>query len=123
MVTFWIQKPGDTVFLLGDVEHLLHTFPGALALRLSEVQQIGTVAVDDGAEGEAVAPGFGEVLDGDAGILVCRLLRPSQQIVLRRNVRFRLADDYVGDLQDEEQINRRFAKGVKRRSAQFSKHT
>ena len=43
------------------------------------VDEIGSVSVNDGAECFAVSPGFGKVLDFDAGISVRQVFAPKQQ--------------------------------------------
>lgn len=57
------------------------------------VDQIGPVPVNNGTEGETVPPGLGEVLNADARVFVRGFLGPSQQVVLRGNVRFLAYDD------------------------------
>lgn len=98
ILTFWIQKPGDTVLLLGNEEHRLQTFPGPLAAHSAPVDEVRPVSVDDRAEGQAVSPGLGEVLDLDAGVFVRGTFGPAQQIVFGGDVGL-LADDDVGDLE------------------------
>lgn len=53
--------------------------------------------MDDRAEGQAVSPGLGEVLDLDAGVFVRGTFGPAQQVVFGGDVGL-LADDDVGDL-------------------------
>ena len=95
--TFWIQQSGDSVFSFGDVEGRFHALAGSLRFDGAPVDQIGSVSVDDGAEGKSISPGLGEVLDVDSWVLVGGAFRPSEEVVLGGNVRF-LAHHDVRDL-------------------------
>lgn len=76
-LTFWIEQPGDTVLFLGHVEDGFETFSGTLSAYSAPIDEIGPVPVDDRTERQPVPPGFGEILHGDARILVSGTFRPS----------------------------------------------
>lgn len=48
---------------------------------LGDLQEVGPVAVDEGAEGQPTLPGSGEVTDSDATVTAGLLLTPAQQLV------------------------------------------
>ena len=84
--TFRVKKSCHPVFSLHDVECQLDPLSDAHALHLLPVQEVGPVPVDDGVEGEAVAPALGEVGHVDARVAVGRLLGPSEQGIAGREV-------------------------------------
>ena len=61
------------------------------------------VSVNDGIESQSVSPGLGEVLHLDPGVLVGRLLGPSQQGLLGAQVL--LSNNNVRDLKREKTIS------------------
>merc|ERR550532_2153302 len=51
---FWVEKSGHSVFPVHDMEGEIYPFSHLPSLHLPPVQQVGSVSVDDGIEGETV---------------------------------------------------------------------
>lgn len=100
-LTFRIEQPRDAVLALHHVEGLLEALAGPARSRVSPVDEIGPVAVDERREGETVPPGAGEVVDADARVLGGGAARPPQKRLSRRQVVF-LTDHDVGNLERRE---------------------
>jgi hypothetical protein len=97
---FWVEKSGHSVLPVHDVEGQVYPLPHLPPLHLPPVQQVGSVPVDNGVEGESVPPGLGEVGDLDSRVFVRRLLGPSQQRLLGGEVL--LTNNNVRDLEVED---------------------
>lgn len=54
--TLWIQESRNAVFFVDDMECCLETVPGSALARFTPVDQVGTVAMDEGRESQAVTP-------------------------------------------------------------------
>jgi len=63
-----VKQARDVEHFLGDGEGKLEVLGGLVRLEGSEVEQGVVEVVDEGAEGEAVLPRGGEVVDFDAGV-------------------------------------------------------
>lgn len=83
MNTFGVQELGEAELLLGDVEGVVQVVYGVGAVQPLELDEVGPVLVDDGVEGQAVAPRGGEVAHVHVVVAGGLHLAPEEQRVLR----------------------------------------
>jgi len=100
-----VEELGNAQVPLGHVKGAVEVVAVGVRVQSAEVEEVGPLRVDEGAEGEAVAPAAGEVEDADARVAGRLALAPEQQGLLGRPPLLRLVlqlDLDVLDLEAED---------------------
>lgn len=82
MLTVGVQHAGDVQILLGDIEGSVQVLHGVVLGELAVVDKVGSVPMNESAEGQTVLEGQVEVLDVHVLIRRCLALAPKQQTFL-----------------------------------------